>query len=345
MNKEVWDIVGNGKLTGSVQNETIEVSATISISVKNSHSRIRLRALSCNRMWEMRREPEVPEERVPVVECLDGPARITSKELAPINSFCESGILQNACFYKSEWLQILEKSAIVRIARLKDNLAKGPKRMVTKVQWPNWRKVIGKKENLLPTNVTKLITEQSVEIYGINTISWEDSSWRNFSFVGDEEVISLLHTKGLRILSFCHVPWKDEREPHQIMHGKTNWRGSKVHKKTELWTELMGSQWWNIFPGFTTLQLSHKVRELLSRLDVTPENFTKRIIFMSMFNDISWRSKDNEKESESNARIVSLYARRFGAGQWSFLGPGSEKKWYSWIQSKVNGTKWLSWWC
>ena len=33
-------------------------------------------------MREMRREPEVPEARVPVVECLDGPARITSKELA-----------------------------------------------------------------------------------------------------------------------------------------------------------------------------------------------------------------------------------------------------------------------
>ena len=37
-------------------------------------------------MREMRREPEVPEERVQVVECLDSPARITSKELAPIHS-------------------------------------------------------------------------------------------------------------------------------------------------------------------------------------------------------------------------------------------------------------------
>ena len=37
-------------------------------------------------MREMRREPEVPKARVPVVECLDGPARITSKELAPIHS-------------------------------------------------------------------------------------------------------------------------------------------------------------------------------------------------------------------------------------------------------------------
>ena len=44
----------------------------------------------------MRREPEVPEEKVPVAECLDGHARISSKELAPIHSV-QSGTLQNAC--------------------------------------------------------------------------------------------------------------------------------------------------------------------------------------------------------------------------------------------------------
>ena len=58
---------------------------------------------------------------------------------------------------------------------------------------------------------------------------------------------------------------------------------------------------------------------------------------MSMFNDVSWGSKDNEKECESNARLVSLYAKRFGAGQWSFLGPGSEKKWYSISEDSSQG--------
>ena len=42
----------------------------------------------------MHREPEVPGERVPVVEWLDGSARITSKELAPLHPpeclFCKS---------------------------------------------------------------------------------------------------------------------------------------------------------------------------------------------------------------------------------------------------------------
>ena len=82
---------------------------------------------------------------------------------------------------------------------------------------------------------------------------------------------------------------------------------------------------WSIFPRFNTLQLSQGVQELLSRLSVTDKKFTGRLIFMSMFNDISWRSKDNKKECESNAQLVSLFTRRFGAGQRSFLGPGSEK--------------------
>ena len=50
---------------------------------------------------------------------------------------------------------------------------------------------------------------------------------------------------------------------------------------------------------------------------------------MSMFNDISCGTKDNETECLANAKLVSLYARRFGKGQWSFIGPGSGKKWYS----------------
>ena len=40
-----------------------------------------------------------------------------------------------------------------------------------------------------------LMTEQSDEIYGVNTIDWKDASWKYLSLVGDEEVISLLHTK------------------------------------------------------------------------------------------------------------------------------------------------------
>ena len=41
----------------------------------------------------------------------------------------------------------------------------------------------------------KLTVGQSDEIYGVNTINWEDSSWKHLSLIGDEEVISLSHAK------------------------------------------------------------------------------------------------------------------------------------------------------
>ena len=85
-------------------------------------------------MREMHREPEVPEAKVPVEECFDCLASITSKELVPLHSV-NSGILQNACSTSQKMDADLGKSALMRIARLMNSLAKGLKRMVTKVQW------------------------------------------------------------------------------------------------------------------------------------------------------------------------------------------------------------------
>ena len=112
---------------GSVLKETIAVSVTILISVQKQHSRILLRALPRGRVREMHREPEVLEAEAQVVECLDGPARITSKELAPIHSV-KSGILQNACSTSRKMDADLGKSSLMRIARLKNSLAKGQKK-------------------------------------------------------------------------------------------------------------------------------------------------------------------------------------------------------------------------
>ena len=75
----------------------------------------------------------------------------------------------------------------------------------------------------------------------------------------------------------------------------------------------------------------------MSKMSIRPENFTGRIIFMSMFHDISWGSKDKTKECESSAQLVSICAKRFSPGRWSFLGPGSQKKWYSTLECKPQG--------
>ena len=52
---------------------------------------------------------------------------------------------------------------------------------------------------------------------------------------------------------------------------------------------------------------------------------------------MEWRSQDNEQECELSANLVSMYARRFSSGRWSFFAPGSEKKWYSTHDSKPQG--------
>ena len=85
---------------------------------------------------------------------------------------------------------------------------------------------------------------------------------------------------------------------------------------------------WNIFPAFTTLQLNSKVQEFMTKMG-DPSQFKGRIIFLSMFNDIIWGSEDSERECSANATLVSIFAKRFPAGRWSFLGPGAEKKGYS----------------
>ena len=41
--------------------------------------------------------------------------------------------------------------------------------------------------------------------------------------------------------------------------------------------------------------------------------------------------------SQSNSRFVSLYAKRFGAGQWPLNGPGSDRKWSSISEDSPQG--------
>ena len=88
------------------------------------------------------------------------------------------------------------------------------------------------------------------------------------------------------------------------------------------------------FPGFTTLQLVEEVQKFMNKM-ILPEQFQGRIIFMSMFHDIIWGIKDNEKECI--ATLVSIFAKRFPAGHWSFLGPGSETEWYSTYNERPQG--------
>ena len=155
----------------------------------------------------------------------------------------------------------------------------------------------------------KLIAEQSDEIYGVNTIKWCDSSWKHLSLIGDEEVISLSHAKFYVFSDSVLRLGKMSENPQSktVWEDKLTWfiSSSEYRALFTIDGEPMELEW-NIFPGFTTSQLIREVQEFLSKLSEEPEDFTGRIIFRSMFNDISWGSKDNEKECELSAQLVSI---------------------------------------
>ena len=98
------------------------------------HHQIRLRILSCSRVSENHRGPEVPEVKAPVVECRDGLARITLEELAITHSV-KDGILQNACSTRTRMVAVLGKSALLHIVRLTHSRRNGPNRIMTKAPW------------------------------------------------------------------------------------------------------------------------------------------------------------------------------------------------------------------
>ena len=172
----------------------------------------------------------------------------------------------------------------------------------------------------------KLVGEQE------EIIHWGKNSWRQLSLIGDETVINLQRTKVYVFSDSVLCLGRIHQHPESNEAWKKRIEGIMTEKSYRDYDGINGEPTefeWHIFPGFTTLQLCGKVNDLLSDLGEAPETFTGRILFLSMFNDISCGTKDNEEECVANAKVVSKNAKKFGTGQWSFIGPGSEKKWYS----------------
>ena len=112
-----------------------------------------------------------------------------------------------------------------------------------------------------------------------------------------------------QILCYAFERWT--RTHNQIMHGKTGGCGSKVHQNTELWTQLMVSQWDSC--------------GILSQHSPHCSSATK-----SKSSCLKWAIHHTLKDGSSSCRCsVTSNGDLKTPGRWSFLGPGPEKKWYS----------------
>ena len=172
-------------------------------------------------------------------------------------------------------------------------------------------------------DVTAQLVNNQEEIHGLDKIQWEKDSWTRLSLIGDETVINLRSTKVYVFSDSVLCLGRVLQHPDSNEAWKNRVTGARAERSYRDYDAINGEATefeWNIFPGFTTLQLCFKISDLLSDLGQTPETCTG-ILFMSMFNDISCDRKGNKDECLANASVVKVLARKFGVGQWSFIGP------------------------
>ena len=138
-------------------------------------------------------------------------------------------------------------------------------------------------------DVTAQMVNDQEGINGLDN-SLGKNSWRKLSLIGDETVINLQRTKVYVFSDSVLCLGRILQNPDSNEAWKNRIAGVKAETIYRDYDGIDGEPTefeWNIFPGFTTLQLCGKVNDLLSDLGETPETFTERILFMSMFNDIS----------------------------------------------------------
>ena len=159
--------------------------------------------------------------------------------------------------------------------------------------------------------------------------------------IGDKTVINLQRTKVYVFSDSVLCLEKIHQHPESNEAWKKRIEGITTEKSYRDYDGINGEPTefeWNIFPGFTTLQLCGKVNDLLSRLGRSTRNFHRKNSYLCQCSTtFPVTEKGNEEECLANAQVVSIFAKKFGRGQWSFIGPGSEKKWYSMEENSPQG--------
>ena len=127
----------------------------------------------------------------------------------------------------------------------------------------------------------QLVTDQE-EIKGLDKIQWEKYSWTRLSLIGDETVINLQRTKVYVFSDSVLCVGRILQHPDSNEAWKNRIAGVKAEKSYRDYDAINGEPTefeWNIFPGFTSLQLCDNINDLLGDLGKTPETFTGRILF------------------------------------------------------------------
>ena len=140
-----------------------------------------------------------------------------------------------------------------------------------------------------------------------------------------------IEREGSRIFRFCTMLWKDEREPNIKFCLGTAVGLVQRFITVQNFGQLTENRW-NSSGIFPTI---HHIAAVLQspRVHVEYEHRAGRFRGSDYLHvDVQRHflgSEESERECELFARLVSMYTRGFSPGKCSFLGPASEKEWYS----------------
>ena len=117
------------------------------------------------------------------------------------------------------------------------------------------------------------------EIHGLDKIHWEKNSWKRLALIGDETVINLQSTK---VYVFSHSVLclgRIFQHPNSNEAWKNGIAGVKSGKSYRDYDGINGEPTefeWNIFPGFTTLQLCGKSHRSTEQIRRNTRNFHRK---------------------------------------------------------------------
>ena len=138
-------------------------------------------------------------------------------------------------------------------------------------------------------------------IHGVKPIFWENCSWKYWSLIEDEEVISLLHSDS----ALCLGKMNENPQSNVAWEDRLAWIKSSLEYRALDTIDGEPMEFgWNIFPD-------------------SPHCSCNR--------DMFWMDNLHPMGIQGRERMRFKCSTRFspciGARQWSFFGPGSEKKW------------------
>ena len=182
-------------------------------------------------------------------------------------------------------------------------------------------------------DITQMLIHHQAEMLNVSPIDWTVPSWTR-STLAHDQVITWTKAQ-----VSTQIPSHFGEEPE---HSEANkrWK-NQLEKSRQVGIDGEPSEFeWSIFPGLASLQFLQEIQKTC-KIEMWNLRLVKIESSSCQFSMISIGQREGTRNMYFKFRTSQKYATRFSRGQWTFIGPGDEKKWYGTLSFTPEG-KWDS---